>query len=543
MRIGEEKIEYSYDELYQLTSETGTFAHNYLFDALNNRLQKDEDSYQINDLQQVVSHLQYDRNGNPTQKGDTTYTYDAFDRLVRVETPTFLQAFKYDALHRCLSKITWKDGVQETRYFLYDGQNEIGSLDEQLSLVELRVLGSAPHAEIGASIALELNGLIYEPIHDLQGNLATLSSLERETASRCRYSTFGEEQVTGSILSPWRFSSKRVDLHNELINFGRRYYLPELGRWLTPDPSGFDDGMNLYAYLHNAPLTNLDEYGLITYVHGKGWQSDPWGSPFSYVGSNPGKSFASESWNLSRVDSRLIPSLDLYDRYSPHYYVNGIQNSWSDSRRGAGVLSRTLGEGANVIPIYSQSFGRIKDMFSVDQSKKNYNCSLPTIGFVNGQIQFSSCRLSYSSFAVKRINREIRFSSSYMDALQDPRKIFLTAFSRGAADTFHAVKTLSPEQKYRLIITACGPIMILPRNLGFSVTNLISSGDGCSLACNPGLKSHLKKYRSFADVEILPFNFSPSRVINWDHYFSSPRYQEGIKKYLAPKYVEYGELR
>jgi len=49
------------------------------------------------------------------------------------------------------------------------------------------------------------------------------------------------------------------------VNFGRRYYVPELGRWLTPDPAGFTDGMNLYAYVHNDPLTHLDEYGLLDY--------------------------------------------------------------------------------------------------------------------------------------------------------------------------------------------------------------------------------------------------------------------------------------
>jgi hypothetical protein len=37
-----------------------------------------------------------------------------------------------------------------------------------------------------------------------------------------------------------------------------------LGRFLTPDPVGFSDGPNLYAYVHNSPLILIDPYGLTT---------------------------------------------------------------------------------------------------------------------------------------------------------------------------------------------------------------------------------------------------------------------------------------
>ncbi len=43
--------------------------------------------------------------------------------------------------------------------------------------------------------------------------------------------------------------------------FGQRYYVPEIGRWITPDPAGFADGPNLYAYVHNQPLRYIDPDG------------------------------------------------------------------------------------------------------------------------------------------------------------------------------------------------------------------------------------------------------------------------------------------
>ena len=56
--------------------------------------------------------------------------------------------------------------------------------------------------------------------------------------------------------------TKRQDPHTGFVCFGARDYIPQLGRWLTPDPAGFSDGPNLYAYVHNSPLTHFDPYGL-----------------------------------------------------------------------------------------------------------------------------------------------------------------------------------------------------------------------------------------------------------------------------------------
>src|SRR5690606_37338567 len=40
LRVGADEISYPYDDLYQLTAESGLFAHNYAYDSLYNRLQK-----------------------------------------------------------------------------------------------------------------------------------------------------------------------------------------------------------------------------------------------------------------------------------------------------------------------------------------------------------------------------------------------------------------------------------------------------------------------------------------------------------------------
>ena len=108
----------------------------------------------------------------------------------------------------------------------------------------------------------ELNQIPYAPIHDLQGNVAALLNPTQQPTFY-RYTAFGEERISGPAENPWRFSSKRTDEKTNLVYYGRRFYDPAFGRWLTPDPAGFTDGMNLYAFVHNDPLTHFDEYGLL----------------------------------------------------------------------------------------------------------------------------------------------------------------------------------------------------------------------------------------------------------------------------------------
>jgi len=255
---------YTYDDLYQLSSEKGHASNTYTNDSIYNRVAKNDRPYQVNDLNQLLNQTNcsyiYDANGNLTsiRQGDdqTGFGYDALDRLIQVKKGDRVIHYRYDSFHRRLSKI--HEGI--TTNYIYLKDNEIGAIVDQVTK-ELRILGLGKGAEIGASVAIELEGTLYIPIHDPYGNVATLLDLNGNVATGYRYTAFGEEEISGKSTNSWRYSSKRVDPETGFIYFGRRYYMPSIGRWLTPDPLWYADGPNLYAYVHNRPLNSIDPDG------------------------------------------------------------------------------------------------------------------------------------------------------------------------------------------------------------------------------------------------------------------------------------------
>lgn len=250
---------YQYNDLNQLIKDP---SNDYGYDSLHNRLSKNDQIYSHNSLNQLLSHgdttYTYDRNGNRIEKRTpgflTTYKYDALDRMIEVNANGKITTYTYDAFNRRMSK-------NDTLY-LYQGQNEMGSIKNG-SFIDLRVLGNGHGAEIGAAVLCEIGGSSYIPIHDHSGNVMKLLTMQNEIAASYSYSSFGEALTFDTHPNQWRFASKRFDEETGFINFGRRYYDPEIGRWLTPDPIGFEDGPNLYAYLHNSPLLSFDLYGLL----------------------------------------------------------------------------------------------------------------------------------------------------------------------------------------------------------------------------------------------------------------------------------------
>ena len=61
-----------------------------------------------------------------------------------------------------------------------------------------------------------------------------------------------------------RYAGQERDRGTGLHAYAHRYYAPWMGRWLSPDPIGPGDDINLYQFLLNDPAGNVDPLGLET---------------------------------------------------------------------------------------------------------------------------------------------------------------------------------------------------------------------------------------------------------------------------------------
>ena len=266
-----ESKEYQYDSLNQLEQEG---EQKYHFDSLGNPLEA-----QVNQFNQIIStsccKLFYNENGNPFRQNFSdqviTYDYDALNRLISIHSPDQKHIhYTYDPFSRLYSKETYSNQTsffsetdswsREITYYLYDQEKEIGTLDDKNALRELKVLGLGILGDIGATVAIELGSEVFAPLHDFSGNIIALINSKGTLTEKTDIDAFGKAILSTPYRNPWRFHSKRKEEH--LVFFGSRFYDPNLGRWLTPDPAGSLESPNLYLYVRNSPLNRLDLFGL-----------------------------------------------------------------------------------------------------------------------------------------------------------------------------------------------------------------------------------------------------------------------------------------
>ena len=227
-------------------------------------------AYGVNELDQLTDvtvdsqpmvDFTYDADGNLTDSGTHTYTYDAAGRLASaaITGTNFTIAYEYNAVGE-LSKRSLSDTVNTiVEGYIYANGALIAVTDGAGVIVRRFVPG--PN---GLTMSVDDAAAVttYKH-HDARGSLVSESDASGTVTARYAYGPWGEPHASWLLTAaPDRYTGAYWDAVADVYLFRARAYNPALGRWLQPDPAGPIDGPNLYAYVGNSPFKFIDPLGL-----------------------------------------------------------------------------------------------------------------------------------------------------------------------------------------------------------------------------------------------------------------------------------------
>ncbi|AQT67208.1 Cell wall-associated polypeptide CWBP200 [Anaerohalosphaera lusitana] len=176
----------------------------------------------------------------------------------------------YDAAGRRISKAVGGD----TTEYVYDGDQVIAEYDDSGEIIRKYIYSPG----IDEPICMIAGSDTYWYHRDGLGSVVALSKYDSSAGfasivERYTYDPFGQTTVCDgngtprqdnltAFANPYQYTGRRYDPETGLYYYRARMYDTELGRFLQPDPIGYADGMNMYAYVGNNPTTFIDPLGL-----------------------------------------------------------------------------------------------------------------------------------------------------------------------------------------------------------------------------------------------------------------------------------------
>jgi len=274
---------YNYDNLYRLTNKDFEEipAEEFTYDNSGNRTSSsDIPEWSYNENNELISYkdteLTYDENGNLATKTENgvkiTYTYTPRGRIDKIwkgepDSGTLIAEYSYDPFGRRLSKETDKGKT----YFIYSDEGLAGETDSSGNIKRTYLF--KPGSQWGTDpVILTQNNKVYFYHNDHLGTPKNITSKSGKVVWKAKYSSFGKADIVISdIENNLRFPGQYFDEETGYHYNWHRYYDPGVGRYLRVDPIGFGGGVNLYGYVLNDPINNIDPLGLINWgAVGKG---------------------------------------------------------------------------------------------------------------------------------------------------------------------------------------------------------------------------------------------------------------------------------
>jgi RHS repeat-associated protein len=282
--------EYVYDkdgrleEARETPSGAGCTTRKYAYDADSNRLSRTTrgpgvggacvtsggtpQEYKYDSADRLLGEgLTYDAFGRITSlpAGDAgghalTTSYYSTDMVATQAQNGITNSYELDATGRQRARLQGGGGLEGTEVFHYDGPSDGVAWTERGTTWTRDITG------IGGELAAiqESGGGVTFQLTDLHGDVvaaAESSPTATKLKATYRFDEFGEPESGSAGRFGWLGGkSRRTELSSGVIQMGARSYIPQLGRFLTPDPVR-GGSANAYDYANQDPINLFDLEG------------------------------------------------------------------------------------------------------------------------------------------------------------------------------------------------------------------------------------------------------------------------------------------